>query len=82
MGQSDLPLASGRAHVKAFERLGWTLQPGRGKGSHSVLTKPGVAFMVVLPGHDEVSRALLAKVLQGAGVTVEEYVAAFGRKRR
>ncbi|HWL35755.1 MAG TPA: type II toxin-antitoxin system HicA family toxin [Frankiaceae bacterium] len=81
MGQSDLPLGSGRAHVKAFERLGWTRAQGRGKGSHMVLTKPGHSFVVCIPDHDQVSRALLAKALKGAGVTIEAYVAAYGKKR-
>jgi predicted RNA binding protein YcfA (HicA-like mRNA interferase family) len=81
VGHADLPLASGRDHVKAFQRLGWTLQPGRGKGSHFVLTKSGVPFTVCIPGHPEVSRALLAKQLNGAGITADAYIAAC-RKRR
>lgn len=82
MGNADLPLASGKEHVKAFERLGWRAQPGRGKGSHIVLTKSGVPFTVCIPAHDEVSRAPLAKQLRGAGIETATYVAAFRKKTR
>lgn len=77
MGQADLPLASGDEHVKAFTRLGWKLQPKRGKGSHMVLTKAGMIPTLSIPAHREVKRALLAKQIKNAGVTEAEYLAAF-----
>lgn len=77
MGQSDLPLAKAAEHVKAFERLGWAKQPKRGKGSHVILTRPGVRFQVCLTAHGEVKRTILAKALRGAGITEREYIEAF-----
>jgi hypothetical protein len=38
VGQSDLPLASGRKHVKVFESLGWVV---RRDASHIVMTRLG-----------------------------------------
>lgn len=77
MGNADLPVGSGSDHVRAFERLGWVLQNRRGNGKHLLLKKSGVRFMLSIPDHREVKRALLAKQIQSAGVTIEEYVAAF-----
>ena len=80
MGQSSLPLASGGAHARTFERLGWTLLPRRGRGKHFLLTRPGFSFLVCLPDHPEVKRALLAKQIKNAGLTEVEYCAAFNKR--
>lgn len=79
MGQKNLPLASAAKHARAFERLGWKVDRAH---NHIVLTKPGIPFAPCLPDHDEVSRALLAKQLKGAGISEEEYVAAFKQKSK
>lgn len=77
MGQSDLPVATADRHAKAFARRGWTRQPRRGKGSHLLLTKPGVPWTITLPGHGDVKRGLLAAQIKGAALTIEDYCKAF-----
>lgn len=79
MGQSDLPLAKGIDHVRAFARLGWIKQPKRGKGSHIIMTKPGHRATLSIPNHDPVKRGTLAKLIQAADETIESYCAAFRR---
>ena len=41
------------------------------------MTKPGNPATLSIPGHDEVKRALLAKLIAAAGLTVEQYCQAF-----
>lgn len=77
MGQSDLPLASGAKHVKAFERCGWTCAKKKAKHAHFVLKKAGHPHAISIPDHDEVKRALLQKQLRRAGLTDAEYATAF-----
>lgn len=80
MGQANLPLASGEAHAKAFQRCGWTLEPRKGRGKHHLLTKPGVAVTLSIPDHAEVKRALLAAQLKRAGISENQYLFCFSGK--
>lgn len=77
MGHSDLPLASGERHAKAFERCGWIRLARRGRGSHILLSRPGVPVTLSIPDHREVKRAVIAKLLKAAGVDEREYLDAF-----
>lgn len=77
MGLSDLPCASGAAHVKAFVAAGFVLQPRRGRGTHFLLKKPGVRWTLSIPDHKEVKRQLLSKQIANAGLTHDEYVELF-----
>jgi predicted RNA binding protein YcfA (HicA-like mRNA interferase family) len=76
VGQRDLPLAGGSAHVKAFERAGWTCLKRRGNGKHFILTKPDQGHLSI-PDHKQVKRALLQKQIKLAGLTEAEYLAHF-----
>jgi predicted RNA binding protein YcfA (HicA-like mRNA interferase family) len=76
MGQRELPLAAGSAHVKAFERAGWTCLKRRGNGKHFILTKDGKGHLSI-PDHKQVKRTLLQKQIRHAGLTDAEYVAFF-----
>jgi predicted RNA binding protein YcfA (HicA-like mRNA interferase family) len=78
VGQSDLPLASGSAHVKAFEHAGWICLKRRGNGKHFILTKPGKGHLSI-PDHKQVKRALLQKQIRLAGFTDAEYLELFKR---
>ena len=78
MGQSDLPLASGSEHVKAFERAGWACVKRRRGNKHFVLTKEGKGHLSI-PDHKQVKRTLLQKQIQLAGLTEAEYIAHFKR---
>ena len=76
MAISNLPSANAAAHIKAFERLGWTVK--RRKGSHVVMCKPGVRAALTIPDHGkEVSRTLIGRLIAAAGCTEEQYLKAF-----
>ena len=68
-----LPVISGREARRAFERLGWTFD--RQRGSHMILTKPGVPANLSVPDHRELDRGLLRGLIPDAAVTVDEFVA-------
>lgn len=79
MGLSNLPLASGQAHAKAFVRLGWTLDTKRrARDKHLRLTKPGNRATLSIPAEREVKRTIIATLIKLAGVSEEEYLRAFG----
>lgn len=78
MGLTNLPLASGDAHARAFERLGWIRDPKRrGRGKHILLTKPGMRPTLSIPDHREVKRTIIAALIKVAGVTEAAYLEAF-----
>ncbi len=72
MGQSDLPVASGKRHAATLSSgFGWTI---RREGEHIVLTHASVPNVnLSIPNHKEVSRALLQKQLKRAGIGDREY---------
>lgn len=74
MGQSDLPLASGRKHVKVFQSLGWVV---RRDASHIILTRLGSESTLSIPAHDVVARATLHNIVKRAGYTDKQYRAYF-----
>lgn len=81
MGQRDLPLESGKYHVKVFqsEHLGdlgrWTVV--RSKKNHFVLTHPKLPNVLLsIPDHPEVARGTLAAELRKCGISHEQYIAA------
>jgi hypothetical protein len=81
MGLSNLPLASGAEHVKAFQRLEWVLDTKRrGRGTHFLLTKPGMRPTLSIPDHREVKRVIIAAQIKLAGITEEKYLKAFHGK--
>jgi predicted RNA binding protein YcfA (HicA-like mRNA interferase family) len=69
-----LPVLRPREVVRAFERLGWTV--ARQRGSHIILTKPGVLVTLSVPDHPQVARGTLRTLIAKAGLTVEEFLAA------
>lgn len=74
MGQKDLPLISGRNHVKVFESFGWTVN--RSKKNHFVLTHPAKPHVLLsIPDHKEVARGTLKAELRKAEITAEDYAA-------
>ena len=70
----QLPVVSGRDERRAFSRLGWTFD--RQRGSHMVVTKPGVPANMSVPDHRELDRGLLRGLIRDAGLTVDEFVSA------
>ena len=69
-----LPLLRPREVVRAFERLGWNV--ARQRGSHIVLTKPGVSVALSIPDHSQVARGTLRALISKAALTVEEFLVA------
>jgi len=69
-----LPLLRPREVVRAFEHLGW--QAARQRGSHIILTKPGVFSTLPVPDHPQVARGTLRALIAKAGLTVAEFLAA------
>ena len=74
-----VPVLGPREVVRAFEYLGWEV--ARQRGSHIVLTKPGVPVTLSVPDHAEVARGTLRALIAKAGLTVEEFLAAAKQAR-
>ena len=70
---SDLPRISGDEAIKVFKRLGF--EKVRQRGSHVVLRRGDSGC--VLPRHKEVAVGTLRSALKQAGVSSEEFLAAF-----
>jgi HicA-like toxin of HicAB toxin-antitoxin system len=78
MGLSNLPLASGSEHARAFQRLEWVLDTKRrGRGKHYLLTKPGERATLSIPDHHQVKRTIIAALIKAARETEESYLKAF-----
>jgi predicted RNA binding protein YcfA (HicA-like mRNA interferase family) len=73
---SELPRISGNEAIKAFKRLGF--YEARQKGSHVVMRKDDKGC--VIPLHKNLAIGTLRSTMRQAGITVEEFVAAYNRK--
>jgi predicted RNA binding protein YcfA (HicA-like mRNA interferase family) len=69
---AKLPVCSGAATVKAFEKAGWTMS--RQKGSHVSLTKPANPVVLTVPLHRELKPGLLRGLIRSAGLSVDEFI--------
>lgn len=69
----SLPVVSGEAAIRAFERAGW--KRARQKGSHVSMVKPGVNANLSIPLHRELDRGTLRKLVRLSGLSVEEFAA-------
>lgn len=67
-----LPVVSGRQARRAFEKAGWSFD--RQRGSHMILTKPGVATNLSVPDHRELDRGLLRGLIRDAGMSVHQFL--------
>ncbi len=63
---------SGREVIKALEKAGFYFK--RQKGSHIVLRRVNPFAQVVVPDHKSVDTGTLATILDGAGLSVEDFV--------
>ena len=66
-----LPVLSGEATVRNFERLGWSV--ARQRGSHIVMSKPGEIATLSVPNHSTVAKGTLRSLIRSAGLTVSEF---------
>jgi len=70
---SKLPRGlSGSEVVRALQRAGFYLK--RRKGSHIVLRRDNPFAQVVVPDHKSIDPGTLASILDGAGLTVEDFI--------
>ena len=70
---SKLPRGlSGKEVIKALERAGFYIR--RRKGSHIVLRRDNPFAQVVVPEHKSIDTGTLASILDGAGLTVEDFI--------
>ena len=68
-----LPVVSGRAARKAFEKTGWVFD--RQKGSHMILGRADSPGLLSIPDHRELDTGLLRGLIRDSGISVEEFVA-------
>ena len=69
---AQLPVVSGRAARRAFEKAGWIFN--RQRSSHMILVKAGVAVNLSIPDYRELDRGLLRGLIRDAGMTVDEFI--------
>ena len=70
---SKLPRGmSGKEVVKALQRAGFYVK--RQKGSHIVLRRDSPFAQVVVPDHKSVDTGTLATMLNGADLSVEDFI--------
>ena len=62
---------SHRRVIAALKRAGFTVR--RQKGSHIVLRRDEPLAQVVVPAHRSIDTGTLASILQGAGLSGEEF---------
>ncbi len=63
---------SGKQVVKALEKAGFYIK--RQKGSHIVLRRNNPFAQVVVPDHRSVDTGTLASILNGADLSVEDFI--------
>lgn len=68
-----LPSISGAEAVRAFERAGYHVLPGRGKGSHTCMRRDAPPSLITIPSHDPVRRGTLRALIRSAGLTVAQF---------
>jgi predicted RNA binding protein YcfA (HicA-like mRNA interferase family) len=72
---SDL---SGREVRAALEKVGFAFR--RQKGSHMMLRRDAPYARAVVPDHKAIRQGTLRRVIADAGMTVEQFLDALGRK--
>jgi predicted RNA binding protein YcfA (HicA-like mRNA interferase family) len=70
---ASLPVVSGEAAIRAFERAGW--RRARQKGSHVSMVKTGINVNLSVPLHKELDKGTLRKLIRLSGLSVDEFVA-------
>ena len=69
---SKLPRGlSGSEVVKALRRAGFYIK--RRKGSHIILRRDNPFAQVVVPDHKSIDTGTLAAILDGAGLSIEDF---------
>jgi len=72
---SKLPRGIRREKViKAFKRAGWKVRPTKKGKRHTVMVKEGEQAILSIPRHNIIKPGTLRKLLETAGLTVEEFL--------
>ena len=66
-----LPVLSGVAAVKIFEKAGWSVD--RQRGSHVILVKEGHIATLSVPDHNELAKGTLRSLIRSAGMTIDDF---------
>ena len=66
-------ILSGKAVIKALNKAGFYVK--RQKGSHIILRRDEPFAQVVVPDHKSIDTGTLASILDGANLTIEEFLA-------
>jgi predicted RNA binding protein YcfA (HicA-like mRNA interferase family) len=69
---SKHPVISGLKAVKAFSKAGWVI--ARQTGSHIIMVKDNSVVTLSVPEHNEIDQGTLRKLIDTAGLTVDEFV--------
>lgn len=68
---SKLPQISGRATVRALEKIGFYVK--RQHGSHIILRRDNPFCQTVVPDHKELDRGTLRAILRQTDISVDEF---------
>ena len=63
---------SGREVIKALQQAGFYIK--RQKGSHITLRRNNPFAQVVVPDHKSVDTGTLSSILDGAGISVDDFI--------
>jgi len=69
-----LPVVSSKQAIRAFEKLGFRIVPGRGKGSHTFMTRDDPRANLTVPNQKEIKRGLLRGLIRAAGISADQFV--------
>ena len=70
---SKLPRGlSGKEVIRALERAGFYIR--RRKGNHIVMRRDNPFAQVVVPDHKSIDTGTLASILEGANLSVEDFI--------
>jgi predicted RNA binding protein YcfA (HicA-like mRNA interferase family) len=69
-----LPSLSVRDVIRTFERAGFQVIPGRGKGSHVAMASQDWPAILIIPSHGDVPRGTLRALIRQSGLTVEQFL--------
>ena len=71
---SQLPCISGKEAVKAFEKLGWSVD--RYHGDHAIMVKDDNEAILTVPQHKELAKGTLKSILTAGTIPLDEFKAA------
>ena len=67
-----LPQVSPDEAISAFERVGFTIMRGRGRG-HTIMGRPGDPVLLSIPNHRQLKRGLLRSLIRQAALSVDRF---------